>query len=227
MSNEDGSLDLREGIMTTRALRRYTDAPETDDEIRTCLRAAVQAPCGGNIQPYQYLVVRGPEVKARLGAIYLQAWGRYGAATNAAIGDRFPSEKARRAWERNIAASDHLAHHLGEAPALVLVLMPDIEMTATDNEGEMDVGPIYASVYPAMQNFVLAARGQGVGTVINTVYRIHEDEVRDLCGIPHRYLVVALLPLGRPRGWFGIAPRARTAEELTSWDRSGERRLPD
>jgi nitroreductase len=181
MTNEELSLDLLEGIVTTRAMRRYTDEPETDDEIRTCLRAAVQAPSGGNIQPYQYLVVRDPELKA----------------------------------------------HLGEAPALVLVLMPDIEMTATDNEGEMDVGPIYASVDPAVQNFVLAAPGQGVGTVIITFYRIHEDEVRDLCGIPHRYLVVALLPLGRPRGSFGVAPRARTAEELTSWDRWGERRLPD
>ena len=157
-------VDLLEGIMTTRAMRRYTDAPVSDDEIWTCLRAAVQAPSGGNIQPYQFVVVRDPALKTRLGEVYRRAWDRYGAATTAAIGDRFPSDEARQAWERNVAASDHLARHLGEAPALVLVLMPDIEMTVTDDEGVMDVGPTYASVYPAVQNFVLAARpGPGNG----------------------------------------------------------------
>jgi len=217
-------MDLLDGIMTTRAMRRYTDEPVTDEEIWTCLRAAIQAPSGGNIQPYQFLVVRDPALKARLGEVYLRAWDRYGAATNAAIGGRFPSEEARRAWQRNVDASDHLARHLGEAPALILVLMPDIEMTVTDDEGVMDVGPTYASVYPAVQNLVLAARAQGLGTVLTTVYRIHEDEVRDICGIPDRYQVVAMLPLGRPRGSFAVAPRARTAEQLTSWDRWGERR---
>ena len=217
-------MDLLEGVMTTRAMRRYTADPVTDDEIWTCLRAAVQAPSGGNIQPYQFVVVRDPARKARLGEVYRRAWDRYSAATAAAMGDRFPSEEARRAWQRNVAASDHLARHLGEAPALVLVLMPDIEMTMSDDDGVMDVGPTYASVYPAVQNFVLAARSLGLGTVLTTVYRIHEDEVREICGIPERYQVVALLPLGRPRGSFGVAPRARSAEQLTSWDQWGERR---
>ena len=170
--------------MTTRAMRRYTDEPVTDDEIWTCLRAAVQAPSGGNIQPYQFVVVRDPDLKRRLGEVYLRAWERYGAATEAAMGDRFPSEEARAAWQRNVAASDHLARHLGDAPALVLVLMPDIEMTVADDEGVMDVGPTYASVYPAVQNFVLAARALGIGTVLTTVYRIHEDEVREICAHP-------------------------------------------
>ncbi len=217
-------LGLLEGIMTTRAMRRYTDEPVTDDELWTCLRAAVQAPSGGNIQPYQFLVVRDAALKLRIGEVYLRAWERYGAATEAAMGGRFPSDEARTAWRRNVAASDHLAQHIGEAPALVLVLMPDIEMTVADDDGVMDVGPTYASVYPAVQNFVLAARALGLGTVLTTVYRIHEDEIREICGIPDRYLVVALLPVGRPRGTFAVAPRARGAEVITSWDRYGERR---
>jgi len=218
------TLGLLEGIMTTRAMRRYTDEPVTDDEVLTCLRAAVQAPSGGNIQPYQFVVVTDPDVKARLGEVYLRAWDRYGTATNAAVADSFPNDAARAAWARNVAASDHLARHLGEAPVVVLVLMPDIEMTVTDADGVMDVGPTYASVYPAVQNFVLAARAQGLGTVLTTVYRIHEDEVREICAIPDRYQVVAMLPLGHPRGSFGVAPRARSAEAITSWDRYGNRR---
>jgi nitroreductase len=223
-TDPSGVLSLLDGIMTTRAMRRYTDQPVTDDEVWTCLRAAVQAPSGGNIQPYQFVVVRDGERKSRLGEVYRKAWDRYSAATAAAMGDRFPSDEARAAWQRNVDASDHLARHLGEAPVLVLVLMPDIEMTMADDEGVMDVGPTYASVYPAVQNFVLAARSLGLGTVLTTVYRIHEDEVREICGIPDRYQVVALLPLGRPRGRFGVAPRARGPEAITSWDRYGERR---
>jgi nitroreductase len=224
--SETGPVGLLEGIMTARAIRRFTDEPVTDDEIWTCLRAAVQAPSGGNIQPYRFVVVRDAGIKARLGEVYRRAWDRYSAAVARDVADRFPDEAARRGWQRNVDASDHLARHLGEASALVLVVMPDIEMTAADDEGIMDVGPTYASVYPAVQNLILAARAQGIGTVLTTVFRIHEDEVRAACGIPDRYRVVALLPLGRPRGGFGVAPRPRTAEHLTSWDRWGERRRP-
>jgi len=219
-------VELLEGILTTRAMRRFTDEPVTDEEIWTCLRAAVQAPSGGNIQPYQFVVVTDPARKERLGEVYLRAWRRYAAAVRGPALARMRSDEERRAWERNVAASDHLAEHLAEAPALILVLMPDIEMLAEDAEGVMDVGPTAASVYPAVQNLVLAARAQGLGTVLTTVFRIHEDEVRAVCEVPDRYRVVALLPLGHPQGRFGLAPRPRPAEALTSWDSFGERRQP-
>jgi nitroreductase len=119
--------------------------------------------------------------------------------------------------------SRRLAETIGTVPAMVLVLMPRISMTVSDDEGDMDIGPTYASVYPAVQNLVLAARSMGIGTVLTTVYRIHEDEVRDVCGIPDRYEVVALLPLGRPKGNWGVAPR-RPAPSITNWNQWGNRR---
>ena len=115
-------------------------------------------------------------------------------------------------------ASDDLARSLGRVPVLILVLMPKIAMTVTDEQGEMDVGPTYASVYPAVQNLVLAA--SAASARCSTVYRIHEDELRALCDIPDRYEVVALLPLGHPKGRWGVAPR-RPAESLTSGTASG------
>jgi nitroreductase len=133
------------------------------------------------------------------------------------------SEEAARRAERNLAASDELARNMGRVPVLVLVLMPKISMVVSDDEGDMDVGPTYASVYPAVQNLALAARAQGLGTVLTTVYRIYEDEVRAVCEIPDRYEIVALLPLGHPTGRWGTAAR-RPAESLTSWNRFGERR---
>lgn len=223
MSDEEhGPVGLYEALMTTRAMRRFTDEPVDDAQVERCLRAAVQAPSGGNIQPYQFLVVTDPERKARIGEIYRRAWERYAPAV-AAVTPPAKDDDAAQRHTRGVKASDDLARSLGTVPVIVLVLMPKISMTVSDAEGEMDVGPTYASVYPAVQSFVLACRSEGLGTVLTTVYRIHEDEVRAVCDIPDRYEVVALLPVGHPTGRWGVAPR-RPARSLTSWNRFGERR---
>ena len=97
-------------------------------------------------------------------------------------------------------------------------------MTLEDEQGPLDVGTPYASVYPAVQNLMLAARGLGIGTTLTTVYRIYQDEVRTLWGVPPRYEIVALLPMGRPaRGRFAVGWR-RPPEQVTHWDRFGNRR---
>jgi nitroreductase len=217
-------LELYEGIVTTRAMRRLTDEPVTDEEIGRCLAAAVQAPSGGNIQPWQFLVVQDPTVRAQVSEIYRRAYDRYSRALLASLPPfRSPDDEA--SFHRNERASRHLADHLGEAPALVLFLMPSISMTLQDEQGDLDVGTPYASVYPAVQNFMLAARAQGIGTCLTTVYRVYQDEVRDLLGIPERYEVVALVPMGRPSGRFGVA-RRRPVASVTHWDRFGSKRSP-
>ena len=155
-------VDLYEGLLTTRAMRRFTDEPVTDEQVVACLRAAVQAPSGGNIQPYQFLVVTEPALREAIGELYLKAWDRYEPAV-AAVTPPAKDEEAGRRHRRNVAASDDLARSIGKVPVHVLVLMPKISMVVTDDDGEMDVGPTYASVYPAVQNLILAARAQGLG----------------------------------------------------------------
>ena len=208
--------------MTTRAMRRYSDEPVTDEEIERMLAAAVQAPSGGNIQPWQFLVVTDADTRRAVADLYRRAYDRYERALLAAL-PPFRSTDDEATFMRTVRASRHLAEHLAEVPALVLFLMPDISMTLDDDEGALDVGTPYASVYPAVQNFMLAARGLGLGTTLTTVYRVHHDELRALCGIPDRYQVVALVPVGRPRGRFGVAPR-RPVESVTHWNRFGARR---
>ena len=213
---------LYDGIMTTRAMRRFTSEPVTTEQVERILRAAQQAPSGGNIQPWQFVVVVDPDERAWLGDLYHRAYGRYEAALLANL-PPFRTDDDRAAWERTVAASRHLADHLGEVSTLMLVCMPDISMSVRDDQGEMDVGTPYASVYPAVQNLLLAARSMGIGGLITTVHRIHHDEVRDHFGIPAGQQIVALVPLGHPRGRFGVAPR-RPVEKVTHWDRWGERR---
>jgi len=215
-------MDLIEGLMTTRAMRRYSDEPVSDEEIITCLRAALQAPSGGNIQPWQFLVVTDPQKRARLGEIYRLAYTRYEAAMLPTV-PHFRDEEQRAGFDRTVAASRHLADHLGSAPVILLFLMPSITMTLSDEGGDLDVGTPYASLYPAVQNFMLAARGLGLGTALTTVHRIYQDEVRALFEIPDRFEIPALVPVGRPTGKFGVAPR-KPLEKLTHWNTYGSRR---
>jgi len=215
-------MELMDAIMTLRAIRRFTDGPVTEEEIGACLQAAQQAPSGGNIQPWQFLVVTTAETKRKIGELYLRAYDRYEPQVMKAMPPpRSDEEGTRRA--RILASSRHLAEHIAEAPTLVAFLMPNISMTLQDDAGPLDVGTPFASVYPAVQNFMLAARGLGIGTTLTTVYRVYQQEVREILGIPENYEIVALVPMGRPKGSFGVAPR-RPVETVTHWGRFGEKR---
>jgi nitroreductase len=215
-------MDVFEAIETTRAVRRYTTDPVTDDEIKRCIGAAIHGPSGGNIQPWQFLVVTDPDVRREVGAIYRMAYDRYEPALLASL-PPFRTPEAEESFMRSVRSSRHLAEHLAEVPALVLFLMPDITMTVYDDDGALDVGSPLASVYPAVQNFMLAARALGLGTTLTTVFRVRHDELRAACGIPDHFQVVALVPVGHPRSRFGVA-RRRPAEAVTHWNRFGARR---
>jgi nitroreductase len=214
-------MDALEALMTTRAVRRFRPDPVTDDEVLTCLRAAQQAPSGGNVQPQQYLVVRDPTVKAELANWYRAAFDRYEKVL--ADPPSFRSEADEASWCRSRDASRHLADHLDGAAVLIVVLLPIIPWTPSDDEGPMDIGPLYASVYPAVQNLCVAARTLGIGTTLTTVVRIHTAEVLATLGAPHGYEIAALIPMGRPAGHFGMA-RRKPVEKVTHWDRWGNRR---
>jgi nitroreductase len=207
MTQTTEQLTPLEAIMTTRAIRRYTDEPVTDEEIETCLAAAQQAPSGGNVQPQQYLVVTDPERRAEVGRWY----------------------RAAETWRRGRDASRHLADHIGDAPAIVLFLQPLIPWGSSDDEGPMDIGRLDASVYPAVQNFCVAARSLGIGTALTTVIRIHAAETLAALGVPNnddgspRYEIAACVPMGRPSGRFGVAPR-KPAARVTHWNEFGNKR---
>jgi nitroreductase len=219
-------MDAITALMTTRAIRRFTEDPVSDDDIEQCLKAAQQAPSGGNVQPQQYLVLTDAAVRAEIGAIYQRAYHRYEQALPEAT---FDDDEKAAAWRRTRDASRHLADHLGEVPVLVLFLQPIIPWGADDAEGHMDIGRLDASVYPAVQNFCLAARALGLGTALTTVIRIHSAEVLDLLGVPARadgrarFEIAALVPLGYPKGNFGVAPR-KPATAVTHWNRWGDKR---
>ncbi len=212
---------MLEAIMTTRAIRRFTDRPVDDADIEACLRAAQQAPSGGNVQPQQYVVVTEADVRRSLGEIYHRAYHRY---ERTLPDPEFRDEAAAMSWRRTRDASRHLADHLADAPVLVVFLQPTIPWGSRDAEGPLDIGRLDASVYPAVQNFCVAARSLGLGTALTTVIRVYGDEALAALGVPEgRFEIAALVPVGYPAGRFGVAAR-KPAAAVTHWNRWGEKR---
>ena len=109
-----------------------------------------------------------------------------------------------------LASARHLSDHLAEAPVLVLAciaLDPGARPTLTTG----------ASIYPAVQNLMLAARALGIGSCLTTIHKYRDAQVKELLGIPADVETAALIPLGHPLGKFGRPPR-QPAAEVTHWD---------
>ncbi len=166
------------------------------------------------------MVVTEPEVKAKVAELYRTAFDRY---ERSLPDPTFRSPDDEASWRRTRASSRHLADHLDDAAALVAFLLPIIPWTPSDDEGPMDIGPLYASVYPAVQSFMVAARALGIGTALTTVIRIHTAALLEVLGAPDNYEVAALVPMGRPAGHFGVA-RRKPVEAVTHWEQFGNRR---
>ncbi|MBF6600587.1 MAG: nitroreductase family protein [Dehalococcoidia bacterium] len=202
-------MDFFDVIRTQRAMRRLKPDPVSDEDLWTILDAAIHAPSGGNTQGWNFVVIRDRAVKEKIGAWYLEAWDRaYGPRRDAMLEDAQAGRMFRSA--------DYLANHLADVPALILATLQN----RTGFGADVSHG---ASIYPAVQNLMLAARALGLGTTLTTLHRLHEQDVRELLGIPADVDTMALIPVGHPRGRFG-EPQRVPAEKVTYWDRWGERK---
>lgn len=201
-------MDIFEVINTQRAMRRLKPDPVPDELVWKVLDAAVKAPSGGNRQPWNFIVIRDAETKARIAEYYLDSWNKsYGLIKQAAM--------ASPETARTYASAEHLANHLADVPVLII---------ATVNlSGVAPVSPPGASIYPAVQNLMLAARALGLGTTLTTFHRTHEAEVKKLLGIPDGIETMALIPLGWPRGKFGPGSRMPT-EKVVYWEKWAQAR---
>jgi nitroreductase len=182
-------LGLLEGLATTRAIRRYTDDRIPDDDLATILWHAGRAPSGSNRQPFRFLVLRdGPGAdgaKQLLGAAFRAGWN----AKREADGYR-PSRFAD--------SMQRYVDHFERIPVVVLVCLERYR-SASPYEG--------ASVYPACQNLLLAARALGYGGALTMWHLGVEAELRELLGIPDGVALSACITLGVPEGNHGPVNR--------------------
>lgn len=214
-----GSLDLYEAMQTTRAVRRLRPDPIPDDVLRRVLTAASWGPSGGNRQAWRIVVVRDRDTQRRLGDLYAEGWEAYTADRSVDLAAL--SEEARGKRERALAAGDYLAAHWHEAPATLVVCFDPSGLAITD--GELDRPSIVggASVYPAVQNLLLACRAEGLGCVLTTLLCAREPEIRPLIDLPGTWGVAAFVPVGYPVGKGHGPVSRRPVEVMTYLDRWG------
>lgn len=185
---------LYAGLTSTRTIRRYLPDEIPDADLNRMLFAATRAPSGHNRQPFRFLVVRrtpdSAEVRAVLTRGYQQAWS----------GERRQPDPADTTRPARLARTmNHFVDHIGEAPAIVFACLDQRLRTADLYAG--------ASVFPACQNLLLAARSLGYGGVMTNWHQYVIDELRPLLGVPDDVVVAATIPLGRPVGNHGPVRR--------------------
>jgi nitroreductase len=207
-----GAMDFSEVVTTTRAIRRYRPDPIPDEDLAAILFAATRAPSGSNRQPFRFLVLRdGPaaaEARPVIGAAFRRMWGAKRADDNydRGTGEDRSSPKARMA-----ATMEHFVDHVHEAPVIVLACLRHFR------KGHFTEG---ASVYPACQNLLLAARERGYGGVITMWHLAAEEELAGILGLPEGVSIAATIPLGRPVGHHGPVRRLPLREFVFEdrWD---------
>lgn len=198
-----GSISLLEGLATTRAIRRYSDAPVPDADLATILWHAGRAPSGSNRQPFRFLVLtdgpRAVAAKAVLGDAFRSGW-----AAKRESGGYRPSRFA--------ASMQQFVDRFEQTPVVVLVCLERYR-APSPYEG--------ASVYPACQNLLLAARALGYGGALTMWHLLVEAELRDLLDVPANVALSACITLGVPEGRHGPLQR-KQLDEVVFGDRWGE-----
>ncbi len=212
MNAADPPIDLLDGIATTRSIRRYTDDPVPEGALRDICFAATRAPSGSNRQSFRFIVLTNgsvaSEAKQLIAGAARSIWANkrsadgYDQAQNAG-GEEGENETSTRrsttsAKDRLARSMDEYVARIDKVPALIFPCLIR-HRAPTSTEG--------ASVYPAMQNMLLAARALGFGGVTTMWHLLVEDELRSLLHIPADVFIAATLTLGRPAGGHGPVRR--------------------
>ena len=205
-------MEFRDVVQTTGACRFYRPEPVPDAVLLRVLDAARWAPTGGNRQPVRFVVVRDPDLRRRLRDLYVPLWERYAGRAQTRPGSPPP---------RLLANADHFARHLDEIPVLIVVCALLDEVMATDRHLDRLSIVGGASVYPAVQNLLLAARAEGLGTALTTLLCAVEPEVRTLLAIPDGIATAATITLGYPARPFPKRLARRPLADLCFSDRWG------
>jgi nitroreductase len=196
--------DVTDGLLsTTRAVRKRLDLqrPVERDVVLDCLRVAIQAPTGGNMQRWRWLVVDDPDKRAGLADIYRRVATPYLAGHRDRIGDNAVLD-----------SSQFLVEHLHEVPVHVVPCILD-RMSERPSVGE--AAGFYGSIIPAVWSFQLALRSRGLGSVFTTLHLEHEREAGELLGIPDTVTQVALLPVAYTVGDDFKPANRRPVETIT------------
>lgn len=207
-------MPLREAMLTQRAVRRLLPDAVDDAIVLKSIELATKAPTGGNSQNWVFIVVKDRGVKKKLGAQYRRAWRLYGGAGKLLARD---SEDLRRI----IRAVEWQVGHFEEIPVLVVCCLRGMRVPLIPQPPIVE-SSYYGSIYPAVQNLLLAARAMGLGATLITLPLWSTTAARVILRLPLMVQPICIVPLGWPCGRYGPTVR-KPAEKVTHLDRYGNR----
>ena len=216
-NDDEREIGLFEAMYSARAMRWLKPDPVPAELIARILEAATQAPNAGNRQNWLFVVVHDAEQRRRIGEIYrrvslwvLQRYQHQGK----------PDYQSQSQYDRMMKGGTHLYEHMGDAPVLLIPclrlapsqLPPEILEDVRSAMREAYPWTAGASIYPAVQNIILACRALGLGTVLTTNHTIAEDEIKAVLNLPPEVRTFALMPIGYPERSFGPVQRLPVGE---------------
>jgi nitroreductase len=212
-------MELYDAMSTLRAVRRLKPDTIPGAVTERILQAAAWAPTGGNVQPWRVVVVRERARKQRLGELYAARWKAYTAGLRRGLAEAPADVRAKT--ERTLAAGDHLAEHFAETPLVAVFCFNPENMAITDAKQPRVSVVGGASVYTAVENFLLACRAEGLGCVLTTLLCEVEPEVRALLDVPQPWATACAVPVGWPAGKGHGPISRRPVDKLAFADRWG------
>ncbi len=212
-------MPLVDAMMTQRAVRRVYPDPIDDEILMKCIDVALHAPTGANGQNWEFIVIKDYDTKKRLAKRYRQAWNLYYQTVirRVAATDESMAKTARAVqWQ---------VDHFTEVPVLIVACL---RLGAKD--GRVPFVPMphaalsgfFGSIYPSVQNLLLAARAMGLGASLITLPLWSVTSTRRTLGLPVSVTPCCVVPLGWPRGRYGPTTR-RPAAEVMHFNRYGNR----
>ncbi|MDZ7732623.1 MAG: nitroreductase family protein [Acidimicrobiia bacterium] len=230
-------MPLVEAMTTQRAVRRLTSEPVDDEIVLRCIELALKAPTGSNGQNWEFVVVKDREVKARLAQRYRQAWALYhgagewiteksgsggftgglASALDRVAGSSGDAESTRRIMR----AVQWQVDHFEDLPVLVVACLRGARVPLVPPP-PVGASSLYGSIYPSVQNLLLAARAVGLGASLITLPLWSTASARSILGLPLSVQPACVVPLGWPQGRYGPTTR-RPVGDVVHVDRFGNR----
>lgn len=207
----DLSMPLEEAMSTQRAIRRLKTDPVDDALVLRLIALALKAPTGGNAQAWEFIIVKDPATKRAIGRLNRSVWSVYSWVARRVV-------RADPKSQRSLDAVQWQADHFEEIPVIVVACqrgryMPFVHILAAT---------YFGSIFPAVQNLLLAARAANLGAALTTFPLWNMIALRRILGLPWNITPCAVIPLGWPLGRYGPTTR-RPVQEVVSYDRFGNR----
>lgn len=192
-----------EAIRTLRSMRRLKTKLVEQEKVRVILEAAGKAPSGGNTQPWEFIVITDPSVKQRLRELTVQGLEIY-AKSNL----RVPKEAVSSFLDSSNPVVS-MAHNTDRVPVLILAcLNTKRARRLTDEWAALEEQANWASVFPAVQNLLLAARALELGTAVSVFPLFRMAELKQLLRLPDYVKPGILIYVGYPASRFSEPKRA-------------------